>query len=232
MWHAVRPSQDEPVEFDEGVRNQMTDQQWQDLMTPGTEIHERWKSQVDVIAWHLRQLRDAQVPVLWRPYHEMNGNWFWWGQKAGENGYRRLYRMLFERLVNFHRLNNLLWVFNANELREGVDPYDKYYPGQDVVDVLATDVYQNGFARRDYDELLALAGAKPIALGETGRMPTVQILRDQPRWTWFMNWGDPGGWRRDQEAVTAIFESEEVLTLEKLPWVKWRQPTSHWPVLR
>jgi mannan endo-1,4-beta-mannosidase len=232
MWHAVRPIEDEPVEFERSIQGKLTDQQWQDLITPGTEINERWKSQVDVIASYLKQLRDAGVPVLWRPYHEMNGKWFWWGQKAGESGYKKLYRLLFDRLVHFHRLNNLLWVFAANELRDGVDPYDTYFPGQDVVDVLATDVYQNGFAEKDYDQLLALAGDKPIALGEVGRIPTAEILRAQPRWTWFMNWGEPFVSWKDMPAIRATYDSAEVLTLEKLPWVKWKQPKTHYPILQ
>ena len=81
MWHAVRPIEDEPVKFSTSVQGKLTDAQWHDLVTPSTEINERWKSQVDVIAFYLKQLRDAHVPVLWRPYHEMNGGWFWWCQK-------------------------------------------------------------------------------------------------------------------------------------------------------
>ncbi|MBN1810282.1 MAG: glycosyl hydrolase family 26, partial [Anaerolineae bacterium] len=177
MWHAVCPTDEEPVTFEESILGDLTDQEWQDLTTPGTEIHERWKSQVDVIAWFLKQLREADVPVLWRPYHEMNGGWFWWGKKAGDTGYRKLYRMLFDRLVHFHRLNNLIWVFNANETRKDVDPYGAYFPGHDVVDILAADVYKGEFAQKDYEQLLALADDKPIALGEVGSMPTPGILR-------------------------------------------------------
>ncbi len=59
------------------------------------------------------------------------------------------------------------------------------------MDILATDVYRGGFARKDYEGLQALAGDKPIALGEVGRLPPPEILHDQPRWTWFMLWGDP-----------------------------------------
>jgi mannan endo-1,4-beta-mannosidase len=241
MWHAVPPTKDEPVEFETSIQSHLTEQQWQDLITPGTEINERWKSQVDVIAWYLKQLWDAHVPVLWRPYHEMNGEWFWWGQQAGESGYRKLYRMLFDRLVRFHRLNNLIWVFNANEVRvdvdangvrHAVDPYDQYFPGQDVVDVLAIDVYKNGFAKNDYDQLLALAGDKPIALGEVGRIPAAEVLRSQPRWVWFMNWGEPFTSWKDVPAIRTTYDSEEALTLEELPWVKWKQPTTHYPVLQ
>jgi len=90
MWHAVRPTEDEPVTFRESIQGELIDQEWQDLITAGTEINERWKSQVDVIVWFLKQLRNANVPVLWRPYHEMNGDWFWWGRKAGDAGAEKL----------------------------------------------------------------------------------------------------------------------------------------------
>lgn len=241
MWHAVRPIDDEPVEFSTSIQGPFTDEQWQELVTPGSALNERWKSQVDVIAWYLRQLQNAGVPVLWRPYHEMNGRWFWWGQRSGENGYKKLYRMLFDRLVRFHRLNNLLWVFNANEVRSDVDaqgvehkvlPYADFFPGADVVDVLATDVYRNGFAQHDYDDLLALAAGKPIALGEVGRLPTTEILRQQPRWAWFMTWGEPVGNFQDRSAVEATYRSEEALTLDELPWVTVKKPKLHYPVMK
>jgi mannan endo-1,4-beta-mannosidase len=233
MWHAVRPTEDEPVTFRESIQGELTDKEWQELITPGTPINERWKSQVDVIAWHLKQLRNAGVPVLWRPYHEMNGDWFWWGKKPGDSGYKKLYRMLFDRLVNFHRLNNLIWVYNANEVTENVDSYDTYFPGRDVVDVLATDVYRGGFATKDYEQLLSVAGDKLIALGEVGSVPSPEVLRSQPRWTWFMRWGDSNG--SGPEAARAFqttYDSPEALTLEELPWVKLGQPTMHYPILK
>lgn len=233
MWHAVRPIDEEPVKFRASIQGELTDEQWQDLITPGTGINERWKSQVDVIAWFLEQLRYAHVPVLWRPYHEMNGGWFWWGKKEGENGYRKLWRMLFDRLVKFHKLNNLIWVFNANEVKQNVDPYGKYFPGQDVVDILATDVYTEGFNQMNYDQLLALAGDKPMALGEVGAPPTVDILRSQPRWTWFMLWGDPSELFRQGRQAPQIYGSEEVLTFDELPWVSIEPPYwIHYPILK
>ncbi len=232
MWHAVCPTDEEPAGFEESIKRKMADREWRDLLAPGTEIHERWKSQADVIAWFLAQLRRAGVPVLWRPYHEMNGDWFWWGKKSGEQGYRALYRMLFDRLTRVHKLNNLIWVFNANEVREDIDPCDRYFPGGDVVDVLATDVYKGGFARPDYEQLLALAGEKPIALGEVGNMPSPEILRAQPRWTWFMHWGEPMALWMERQIVRELYESKETLTLEELPWAKTTNPRIHHPVIK
>jgi mannan endo-1,4-beta-mannosidase len=78
MWAAVPQTQDEPVTFRESIQSDLNDEEWQALISPGTEINEHWKSQVDVNAWFLKQLQYAAVPVLWRPYLEMNGAWFWW----------------------------------------------------------------------------------------------------------------------------------------------------------
>ena len=232
MWHAVRPTDDEPVDFKSSIQGKLTDEQWQQLLTQGTELNERWKSQVDVIAFFLKQLRDARVPVLWRPYHEMNGDWFWWGGRTGDSGYRKLYRMLYDRLVHFHRLNNLIWVFGGNEVREKVGSYADFFPGHDVVDVLATDIYSTNYAGHDYEDLLALAHGKPIALAEVGPLPTVEILKKQPRWAWFTAWGDLGGARQDRAVILATYTSEEVLTWDELPWVKVKSPTIHYPVIK
>jgi len=236
MWHAVRPIDDEPVTFKESVQGKLTDAQWKELVTPGTALNERWKSQVDVIAWFLKQLRNANVPVLWRPYHEMNGDWFWWGKKGGDDGYKKLYRMLYDRLVTFHHLNNLLWVYGPNELNDNVDAYEKYYPGGDVVDVLATDVYRRGFSTNDYESLQTLAAGKPVAIGECGTPPSLQVLTNEPNWTYFMPWQELYGFgqRGNPQALRALFDSDRVISLEKLPWVKFDngKPLLQYPVLK
>jgi len=232
MWHAVPPTQDEPVTFRESIQSDLTDEEWNDLITPGTLINERWKSQVDVIAWFLKQLRFADVPVLWRPYHEMNGGWFWWGKKGGDDGYKKLWRMMYDRFVNFHGLNNLIWVYNTNEFKEGVDPHETHYPGDDVVDIIATDVYTEGFNQVNYDQILELAGDKPIALGEVGQVPSLEKIKEQPRWAWFMQWGDPGGFGRGFQSYREVYSSEEALTHEELPWVDIKDPKIHYPVLK
>ncbi len=232
MWHAVPPTEEEPVEFRESIMGDLTDEEWNDLMTPGTEIHERWKSQVDIIAWFLKQIRNAGVPVIWRPYHEMNGQWFWWGQKPGENGYKKLYRMLYDRLVNYHRLNNLLWVYNVNEIKLNVDPYKIYYPGDDVVDILATDVYTEGFDQNNYKQIQALAKNKPIALGEVGDLPTEKKLKNQPKWVWFMSWSDFSNHKKYNKEYQEIYDSEYVITYEELPWVKLDEIKIHFPLIK
>lgn len=217
MWHAVPPTMDEPVSFKEGIQGKVTDTQWKDIITEGTELNTRWKTQVDVIAFFLKQLRDAHVPVIWRPYHEMNGKWFWWGDKQGENGYAKLYQMLFDRLVNYHKINNLIWVFNANEINPPwVESYDKFYPGAVYVDILATDVYHNKYNEADYNSLLKLAAGKPIALGEVGHMPSPEQLKAQPQWAWFMTWADFIFTGNTDEEREAIYKAINTTTLSEL----------------
>ena len=106
-WHAVPPTADEPVTFQplpgadstklHSVQGHLLDQQFKEVLTPGTALNKHWCEQVDTIAVYLKKLQDAHVPIIWRPYHEMNGDWFWWGGRQGEYSTTRLYRQLFDR---------------------------------------------------------------------------------------------------------------------------------------
>jgi len=192
MWHEGNPTQDPPYDFEKNVKGKLTDAQWTELTTPGTALYNKWIGQIDVVAGYLKQLQDAGVTVLWRPYHEMNGVWFWWGNRKGENGINKLWKMMYDRYTNYHHLNNLLWVWGANAPRD--IPYDEaydykdFYPGANYVDILGADVYHFDYEQKDYNDLLKLANGKPIALTETGELPNSKILSVQPQWTWFMVW--------------------------------------------
>lgn len=211
MWHAVRPTENEPVTFDGSIcAGALPQPDWEDLLTEGTSTHARWVGQVDTIAGFLTQLREARVPVLWRAYHEMNGRWFWWGGREGALGYAALYRQLYERFVNVHRLDHLLWVWNANAPREDAAAYAGFYPGHDVVDVLAADVYGNDYRLSHHDELVTLADGRPIALGEVGVLPTPEILEQQRRWVWFMTWTNFLTRENDPADTRRLFDSERV----------------------
>jgi len=213
-WHAVRPTDDEPVTFRDSVQGKLSDFEWRELLTPGTALYKRWCAQVDVIAGYLKQLRDARVPVLWRPYHEVNGNWFWWGGRKGRDGSAALYRQLFDRFVNYHQLDNLVWVWNANSPGSGGNgpgPYADYFPGLEYADVLTVDIYGE-FQQSHYDGLLALAGGKPIALGEVGGLPAPGRLKAQPKYTWFMTWSEFVEMANPLEAVRALYHADNTLS--------------------
>ncbi len=198
-WHAVPPTADEPVTFRPlpgsdpkklaSVQGRLTDEQFKDVLTPGTALHQHWCAQVDAIAVFLKQLQDAHVPVLWRPYHEMNGDWFWWGGRTGEYSTAALYRQIFDRLVNHDHLNNLIWVWSMDRVdNKPRQEHAQYFPGINYVDVLALDVYHDDFAQSYYDSLVALSQGKPLALDEVGSPPSPEILQKQPRWVYYGIW--------------------------------------------
>jgi len=218
MWHVVRPVDREPNGWKESVQNKLTDFEWSELITPGANLHRRWLAQIDTAAGYLKRLEEAKIPVLWRPYHENNGNWFWWGGRQGQNGFIALYRMTYDRLVNHHHLNNLIWVWNANApTSPKVGAYADFYPGPQYCDILAADVYGE-FKQAYHDDLVALAKGKPVALGEVGRAPTPEILKAQPKWAWFMIWADLFRMNRP-EVVRALFADARTRSRgEALPW--------------
>jgi mannan endo-1,4-beta-mannosidase len=170
----------------------LTDEQWEEMLTPGTELYDLLINRMDKIADGLLKLQENNIPVLWRPFHEMNGVWFWWGNRPGPEGFERLWKLMYDRYTNHHGLNNLVWVWNPNAPRDWEDDeaydYHLFYPGHEYVDVLAADVYKNDFKQSHHDDLLALAEGRPIALGEVGVLPTSEMLEHQPMWTWFMCW--------------------------------------------
>ena len=217
MWHVNRPFDRTPrVDFKSQVQGEFTDAQWKELVTEGTQMNRMWAEQVDSIATYLKVLKDRNIPVLWRPYHEMNGEWFWWGWREGPDGFTKLWKMLYHRLVDIHHLDNLLWVWNANAPREipgdTARAYELYYPGNDYVDVLATDVYNRDWKQSHHDQLVKLGKGKLIALGEIGSLPTPEQLRSMNKFAWFMIWSGFTGERYNTPAdLKAIFTMPEVI---------------------
>ncbi|MDR3340511.1 MAG: glycoside hydrolase family 26 protein [Candidatus Symbiothrix sp.] len=196
MWHCCFPSNGDECNGDDIWRladRLPSQKEWDELVTDGTALNTQWKAQMDGVAIYLKQLQAANVPVLWRPFHEMNGVWFWWCNKPGENGFKKLWIAMFDYFTKHHKLNNLLWVWNTNAPRDKVGdeagPYADFFPGVEYVDVLAADVYSNDWKQSHHDQLLELGGGKLIALGEVGNAPTAEIYEKQPSWSWFMVWG-------------------------------------------
>ena len=224
-WHAVRPTDDEPVTFRDSVQGHLTDFEWNELLTAETDINNRWVEQVDVIAGYLQQLQVAGVPVLFRPYHEMNGSWFWWGGRPGEHGSAALYRQLYDRFVNVHHLNNLVWVWNVNSPGGNAGPIEAYYPGAKYADVVTMDIYGK-FDQSYYASMLALADDKPIALAEVGAMPSLDVLAQQPRWAYFMMWSGMGETVNSPEQLQATFHAPIVLNRGDAPFVTKPAPTT------
>ena len=216
MWHVNRPfDRTARVDFKHQTQGEFTQSQWDELVTEGSEMHGMWLEQVDSISNYLKILKDRNIPVLWRPYHEMNGEWFWWGDRRGENGFKKLWRMLYERMVDYHHLDNLIWVWNANAPRvipnDTAMAYDLYYPGHQYVDVLATDVYHNDWKQEHHDQLVELGEGKLIALGELGDLPTPEKLAAMNKFAWFMIWT---GFTHDR--YNTLEEIRDIFTLRNV----------------
>jgi mannan endo-1,4-beta-mannosidase len=243
-WHAVPPTAKEPVTFQPvpganpdmlaSVQGQLTDQQFMDILTPGTALYKSWCTQVDSVAHYLKLLQNAHVPVLWRPYHEMNGSWFWWGGRQGKYSTPALYRQLFDRLVKHHKLNNLIWMWSVDRPNRPEMKFSNFYPGNEYLDILALDVYGGDFNQAYYDSLVVLSKGKPLVLGEVGNPPSPEILSRQPKWSYWVIWagmvrnilkkqykiltGDSGVlWLEDPDYRSAIAPYRSVCGLPPLP---------------
>lgn len=217
--HQVNPTIGEPCDFRGGVISKLTDQQWHGLLTPGTRINTAWKKQMDIITDILKQVQDAHIPVLFRPYHEMNGDWFWWCGRKGPDGYTALYKQLFHYFTEHHKLNNLVWVWATDRPWEGVE---EFYPGDRYVDILGSDIYPvkdypEVFRQEWYDRMVALAKNKPLALSECSVMPTEEILGKQPRWIWIMPWSESIFRANSDENIIKIYKSKRTITRSQLP---------------
>jgi mannan endo-1,4-beta-mannosidase len=113
---------------------------------PGGPRHEQYRQWLDRVAAFFGSLHAGGgelVPLVFRPFHEMNGSWFWWGGRhtTGEE-YQRLWRFTVEYLRDEKSVHNLLWAYSTNSLGDFERPqYWTWYPGDDYVDVLGFDDY-------------------------------------------------------------------------------------------
>ena len=107
-----------------------------ELLEPDTATHQRWLQELDLLADGLRELRDADVVVLWRPFHEMNGGWFWWGAQDPD-AFIQVWRQMFDYFTKTKQLNNLLWAYSPNQGTKTA----AYYAGDRYVDLVGLDAY-------------------------------------------------------------------------------------------
>ena len=186
---------------------------WEAVLTPGTEAYEAFIAGMDKAGHALLELQEQGVPVLWRPFHEFDGKWFWWG-KGGSEYFRRLWQLMYQHFTQELGLNNLIWVLGYSHLDQD---YDDWYPGDAYVDIIGADSYQGGVENRLYRSLTKVTQTKPYAFHECGTNPTARELSTTP-WAWFMTWHTT--YLTDEntpEALQALYQSEYVITRDELP---------------
>jgi hypothetical protein len=151
---------------------------------PGGVNHALYKAWLDKLASFFLSLKSNKgelIPVLFRPYHELTGNWFWWGRNAcSPEEFKILWRFTNYYLTSAQKVHNLLYVYNTSGDFKTKEEFLERYPGDDVVDMISFDAYQyddplksDRFIRNvniQLGLLSAIAGSKNklIAFSETG----------------------------------------------------------------
>lgn len=176
---------------------------------------------IDYTANLLKRFQDNKIPVVWRPLHEAAGGWFWWGAK-GAAPCKKLWQVMFDRMVNFHGLKNLIWVWT----REPND--DDWYPGDEYVDIVGRDIYKEGDHSSqilEFNDMTSrYGGKKMVTISESGSFPDVDnLIKDAAAWSWFMPWN--GDFTRlakynSLDLWKKMFASDYVLTLDEMPNLK------------
>ena len=189
------------------------------VLLEGTPERSAFVSDLDCMAGILRPFRDQGIPILWRPFHEADGNWFWWGAGLiGSEAAVGLYRMMYDRFTRVHHLDNLLWVWNS--------PRPEDYPGDGVVDFISRDMYPAPHLHTAHGDKLAelkkvTAADKPALIGEIGTIPSADALEEESsQWISYMTWcGDfclTENFTSDAE-LNRMYHHPRAVTLDRLP---------------
>ncbi len=196
-------------------------------LTEGTWENEVLMADIDLIAQELTKLKKADVPILWRPLHEAEGAWFWWGAE-GPEPCKELYRLLYDKLTNEYGLDNLIWVWTGYTFPTS----SAWYPGDDVVDIVGYDKYNavdglpnlSSISSTFYSLVQSTDGKKMVAMSENDSIPSLEnLVNDKAAWLyfcpWYMNYLTSEQ-NNPVENLVEIYQSEYCITLDELPDLK------------
>lgn len=181
---------------------------------PSSHDYQLLVADLDHTAGLLKRFATAHIPILWRPLHEAEGGWFWWGAQ-GPQPCIKLYLLERQIFINQYHLHNLVWVWNSLSR--------KWYPGDKNVDVIAADLYPG-----NKDSLCASAWARlkknfpnkhVFAIGEFGGVPDIPAMRAAgEHWAYFVSWSGGNGPRgMPANVVRKIYQSPNVVNANALP---------------
>jgi mannan endo-1,4-beta-mannosidase len=222
-FHALNPNTHRFA----SVKNRNVD--IRDLFNPETKAYRTWIKDLDLAAEGLQELQDKGVVVLWRPFHEMNKDFFWWGNRNVDD-FVKLWRQTFDYLTHTKGLNNLLWVYSPYQAPDTA----KYYPGDNYVDVVAMDAYETDPEKiQGYEQLAAID--KPFGFAEYGPsgnlfvvIPVIQknvdyygivktILRRFPKTSFLHAWN--AGWGfQDHRNIRELMNDPAIISRDDLSW--------------
>lgn len=182
---------------------------------------------IDKIADLFLQMQDEGMACLFRPLHEADGGWFWWGREGAAN-FRKLYQLVYHEMVDVKGVHNVLWIWNASP------DAPEWNPGDGLYDIVSADIYNDAYDYSScypaFDKLKALtAGRKIIALSENGPIPDIQHeVDDEAVWSWWMPWYQTwnGGFVNKTSSAEwkKCMTDSRVITLDEMPG--WLTDTS------
>jgi mannan endo-1,4-beta-mannosidase len=166
-----------------------TDFDIREAVKEGTPENAIVKKDLEDVANYLLLLKNKNIPVLWRPLHEAAGTWFWWGAKGAEPC-KALWKMMFNYFQE-RGLNHLIWIWTA-EPNDIVNGQNVWYPGDEYVDIIGRDIYNQTSASSilsEYNKLKTLYPNKMITLSEFGNVAGVtDYWNAGAKWSWMMPW--------------------------------------------
>lgn len=230
VWHWSVPSEEGSTDcnfYVESASANYTTFSISRALEEGTWEHEVLMADIAEIAKQLTKLKNADVPILWRPLHEAEGAWFWWGAEGPENC-KKLYRLLYDQLTNVYGLDNLIWVWTGYAYSTSPD----WYPGDDVVDIVGYDKYNavdglpnlSSISSTFYSLVKSTDGKKMITMSENDSIPSLENLQnDKAGWLyfcpWYMNYLTSEQ-NNPVDNLIEIYNSEYCITLDELPDLK------------
>ena len=228
-WHWTTPEKYVTGEWYSSFRPESSSIDLEKIMNGSDqEGYDLLVSDMDSIAERLTVLRDADVPVLWRPLHEAGGGWFWWGAK-GADPYLKLYRLMYDKFVNEYHLDNLIWLWNGQKA--------DWYPGDEYVDIIGEDIYPGNHvytsqANKYYTAVNYTDDRKLVVLSENGCVPDPALMkRDGAMWGFWCTWSGEFTAKNtavyaysdeytEKDKIAEFYASEYAVTASKLPDLK------------
>ena len=136
-WHPINPANHENAWNVEGTPVAK--------ILPGGALNSKFNTWLDELVKYFKTLNDSHgnpLPFIFRPWHEMNGGWFWWGIKScTADEYKQLFRYTYHYIQAKGDFDNILWAYSPNLGNKSVEEYMRFYPG-DFITVLGADCYQ------------------------------------------------------------------------------------------
>jgi mannan endo-1,4-beta-mannosidase len=205
---------------------------------PGTPVNLALMADLKKNADYLQKLADARIPILWRPFHEIDGGWFWWTDKEQPENTAALWRLMYDYLVKERKLHNLIWVYSAGvhaggykqlvkkekrtETLEGEIAFRKRsYPGAQYVDIAGIDIYPgSGYGQptedvypHAFEVMQQVAPGKMLAMCESGVPLNPDLMQQKgPKWLYNLQWFEgEAAWDR------TVYSHAYIITADELP---------------